>query len=558
MEAVGFEEASQLIQAFVDRIRLTHGHAYAQGHSERAWAALETEAKLVRIAVDIVNRCAAQVVTSINRRRNELTPVYRLPDEVLSLVFEHVDVSTEWQNPTEAAPLALLRVTSAWRQVALSTPKLWTYIDARRMPVPAIHTWIERSKRAPLDIVYNNLTGRMAEGLPALDGLKLVSTHVGRCCSLDLRNAAGINLILASPAHLLEKLSLAYSEEYGTHLDDPFSGVAPHLHELVLKGVFVPLDHSIYSGLSRLHLNYTPEILQTDELLRAVEASPQLETLIFENVQFSHPPQAHHSIIELLHLSTLRFHEVASWGIQSILTHIRTPPSSYLEVYPTMLTHPPFNTLGSIFPRSTGVEYDIQNLVLTQSLRVYSHSLGRYCWIDGSVGFTRLFSLEANTDERGGLVATLLPGLGAAFPLPFLRILFVASLGAEDATPFSAALDNLPTVEELTLEECHETIVAVLSSPQRIPRLRELSIVNSTLNESILLRLVQSRTGRDGRRNDTGPHSPGDETSLQCLRLSECPSITQFLVSTLRKHLREVCLDGGYGEEDAWSSSSTS
>jgi len=217
----------------------------------------------------------------------------------------------------------------------------------------------------------------------------------------------------------------------------------------------------------------------------------------------------------------------------------------------------PFETLDSIFPRSTGVEYDLQNLSLVKKLGFYSHSLGGYCRMDGSVGLTCRFSLEANTDGRRNLMAYLLPGLGAAFPMPFLRTLSVASLGAVDTTPFTTALDNLPTIEELTLEECHETVAAVLLSSQRIPRLRKLSIVNSALNESFLLRLVQSRTRRHGHKSGTNPHRPGDGTSLQCLHLSECSSITQFLVSKLRKHLREVCLDGDLAEEVAWSSSTS-
>ncbi|KAL1657390.1 hypothetical protein GGF50DRAFT_68893, partial [Schizophyllum commune] len=58
-----------------------------------------------------------------------LAPIRRLPQELLSLVFIH---SMSVIDPFRGACFFLgtiIRVCSWWKQVALDTPDLWTYID---------------------------------------------------------------------------------------------------------------------------------------------------------------------------------------------------------------------------------------------------------------------------------------------------------------------------------------------------------------------------------------------------------------------------------------------
>ncbi|KAF5325122.1 hypothetical protein D9619_010031 [Psilocybe cf. subviscida] len=91
-----------------------------------------------------------QLQESIRRlktRRNELAPVYKLPDEVLQHIFLIFrDLSDQhpknWQQVTH--------ICRDWRHAAVGSPSLWTLLlDPPNALVPLM---LERSKSAPLAV----------------------------------------------------------------------------------------------------------------------------------------------------------------------------------------------------------------------------------------------------------------------------------------------------------------------------------------------------------------------------------------------------------------------
>jgi hypothetical protein len=88
-------------------------------------------------------------------------PVLTLPPEMTSEIFIYCLPSKREMdvvNPNEA-PLLLMHVCRAWRQLAISTPALWTTFDIYH-PGPSslpclteiAQTWFERARKCPLSV----------------------------------------------------------------------------------------------------------------------------------------------------------------------------------------------------------------------------------------------------------------------------------------------------------------------------------------------------------------------------------------------------------------------
>jgi hypothetical protein len=61
----------------------------------------------------------------IETHQGFISPVRRIPSEVISEIFIHcLPLTSSFYRP-EDAPLVLGRVCRAWRSIAFSTPKLW-------------------------------------------------------------------------------------------------------------------------------------------------------------------------------------------------------------------------------------------------------------------------------------------------------------------------------------------------------------------------------------------------------------------------------------------------
>ncbi|KAF9236715.1 hypothetical protein BU15DRAFT_49671, partial [Melanogaster broomeanus] len=87
---------------------------------------------------------------------NETAPVSRLPSDVLAIIFEESRrLLYNWAGPRRPLPIEvqLSHVCARWRQVALSTPSLWTTI---RVPIlhreNAVRAYFQRCNQCPLDI----------------------------------------------------------------------------------------------------------------------------------------------------------------------------------------------------------------------------------------------------------------------------------------------------------------------------------------------------------------------------------------------------------------------
>ncbi|TCD62754.1 hypothetical protein EIP91_006452, partial [Steccherinum ochraceum] len=98
-----------------------------------------------------------RTTSKLSRRRNTLLPACRLPPEILALIFQlyitsvHGALSrtTEAQAPFEWIA-GVTHTCQYWREVALSTPMLWTFVTVAHCRPELIEAFVQRSKAAPL------------------------------------------------------------------------------------------------------------------------------------------------------------------------------------------------------------------------------------------------------------------------------------------------------------------------------------------------------------------------------------------------------------------------
>ncbi|THV06935.1 hypothetical protein K435DRAFT_848613 [Dendrothele bispora CBS 962.96] len=119
---------------------------------------LESKVKLLSIKSDLLEKHTEKV-------RSLLSPVRRLPNEVLGDIFSYCCESNFRVSSSRAHRNTFLSVCSRWREVGLTTPQIWSVIyfgssilvdtfresDFTRTEV-ALRRHIELSKACPLDV----------------------------------------------------------------------------------------------------------------------------------------------------------------------------------------------------------------------------------------------------------------------------------------------------------------------------------------------------------------------------------------------------------------------
>ncbi|KAJ7693882.1 hypothetical protein B0H17DRAFT_1058552 [Mycena rosella] len=181
----------------------------------------------------------------LKRELNSIVyPVLTLPPEISSEIFLHCIPSTRRLDVVniDEAPLLLMRACSAWREIAVSTPALWSTLDinfAKNLPPhhssEIVDTWLSRARLCPLSVTIISPWFGISDLVPFLESLR---RHPGGMRSLEL------NLILEDYKRmakhrmsfpLLQNLTirLTQNENPGSICVGTFDNV-PMLHELLM------------------------------------------------------------------------------------------------------------------------------------------------------------------------------------------------------------------------------------------------------------------------------------------------------------------------------------
>ncbi|TFY57552.1 hypothetical protein EVG20_g8499 [Dentipellis fragilis] len=297
-------------------------------------------------------------------------PVYRLPPEILSMIFLAFQYTegallvparsdaphrTPWQESMGApAWTDVLFICRFWREVALGCSYLWA-----RLVDPSIQ-WAQECLRlstaVPMTLRLNAEEGdKDAERARAFAAI-VFSGSIDRLQKLSVRvqtYEALTNIIFAlmnGPAPLLEYLCLdkdsVMLEEGGgvgkdpeLRLDPWFEGRTPKLRKLRIQAAycFLSLASPMFSSLTYLRICISGGE-GMDDLLTAMGNWKQLETLILaQSWPGAVEPDPHNPLplptrsIELPNLQQLRVRDTA-FSVQCFLGHLLIPASTLLDI----------------------------------------------------------------------------------------------------------------------------------------------------------------------------------------------------------------------------------
>ena len=188
-----------------------------------------------------------------SRLNNSCAPISSLPNEILAAVFEagHKSSVSNYSQPSFGS--LVTQVTERWRNVALSTPLLWTHIRIAfftnsTTSIAKAEAYLSRSGALPLDL-FLEVAEHDEDGEDEfLDVLDVLGCHAARWRSLWVDSEAsryGIRDLLALlpvTAPRLQRVQISmepheYYEPGENSTQHIFSGGAPLLTTVRIRGL---------------------------------------------------------------------------------------------------------------------------------------------------------------------------------------------------------------------------------------------------------------------------------------------------------------------------------
>ncbi|KAL0947423.1 hypothetical protein HGRIS_013535 [Hohenbuehelia grisea] len=198
--------------------------------------------------------CHQVDVHDVHDRRSN--PINNIPVEVMQEIFTRCLPSDRYIKPNAYdTPMALMQVSSAWRNVAISTSKLWSslYImvsnDNHVKSAQLMRVWLERSKQRPISLFL--------------------------CASnASLANLSEVYAMVVSNIHRMKHLRLSLPFFDRTPLIKLLNSGAPFLEELEVR-----LSRNVRQRRNHFH----PAGERIPEFTLTASSAPRLRSLIWQN-----------------------------------------------------------------------------------------------------------------------------------------------------------------------------------------------------------------------------------------------------------------------------------
>lgn len=468
------------------------------------------------------------MISNVRVAQNNSKPVYRLPTEILVLIFKHalpcpdlfhrvIDTNTL---------LSVSRVSKSWREVSINTPTLWTRIDV--LNARLMRVFISRSRTAPLNIALlppismlpaTRATRAMTQRHSALTQHDAFARFMGdlkpqmhRLGSLWLDGLPQrmLDQYLDTLAPLLTSLRLqegplGSDSPIATEANSPlfFRGETPLLREVEIVGIAQPLTSPMFAGLVSLYLQNIRFTHSTNlHFFQLLIACPLLEDLTLFQLTFSSMvnmsmDSLFSTPIHLPRLRELQFTTLQLEFVRDMLISIRVSNRCCVNV---RMKDPA--TFTDILPSD---RMQLESLLRLSDVDHLSVTVHRElsCFSAESTGhdvFTIFFRNEEDAVENGHPRDVILSSMEQRIFLPNLQVLTVTSIEMESnltVTAFIGMLRHLHTIKSLRLMEvpsCYVETLIVTPERHLCPRLEELGIFRGCdISGERLIQLAKSR-----------------------------------------------------------------
>ncbi|EJF61017.1 hypothetical protein DICSQDRAFT_170560 [Dichomitus squalens LYAD-421 SS1] len=408
----------------------------------------------------------------VQETMNSLIPLNRLPSEILSLVFSLAMMPLKpagYHGPSAARQsydlLPVTHVCRRWRDVALSTPSLWSTLYEDDVSHASAQLLQARAKETALTIYVNRSNPTRA--LVQLLGVPRVGSRVTELFLQDLHDCTPSQLatgVLGFPAPHLERVVVRRQvprNDTASDADDAgagaptepivrlFDGVTPRLNTLVLHDVpFLPSNS--FQRLVHLKLSFetSPIYWTLNDLLHLLSRCTLLATATFvglpthfESTQTPSAPSV--SLTCLRRLVIGDCHGQAS-SMRAILAHLTLPADCAIRLHGL-----PAHRLGPLADLRFPCVIQPMTLVIDVSFVSITLTLANPR-SGGSL------SLELGT---AGAMTTILQQCIEAFVSDFSTSISTVTISSQRVWPAwcdpSLLLSLLPSTNSLSLGDIH-------------------------------------------------------------------------------------------------------
>ncbi|KDQ15520.1 hypothetical protein BOTBODRAFT_145213 [Botryobasidium botryosum FD-172 SS1] len=556
VEAIA-EELCDSIQSLAIQARAEHQTQHGSSAARHLHARLYEGHGAIEYLRDLlIEKIAAGMahrLLAMNIRHNRLASVNRLPDELLSFIFELAASTARACNDLKLrAQLVLPCVSSRWRRVALGTSGLWASID-QAYSRPLVDHFVAHAKQVPLNIAFepSDFGHSALREFPHL--ITQLIPHIDRWGSLrvDDISLTDLEMLVPSPAPLLEELHITFYDGLEDEAALPkslrvFAGHTPRLKKLHLSGLCQRLTSPIYTGLTVLELSDIGFRDDENQLISVLAACPALEALCLSYVDFPSSTRreeldtrAFPTPISFPRLHTLDLYCLEEYLTKLVVASILCSTDLSFSVVSIGTSN---NALRSVFSPHIDIAIAFPHLLLVRHLHIEHLNSGKTCIVRNSTessGSTTFWVSLRGIENRNLFSEKLYYDIGHYLPFQALESLHITGEG-NNPSPASIAtlLATLPLITLLTFDEFPYLSWRVLipsHTSYLCPLLHTLRIKKMTLDKDALTELAISRT-------KLGEFAPEGAVPLRVLHLEGCtiPWDKELVMHALRDLSLEI------------------
>ncbi|KAF9482405.1 hypothetical protein BDN70DRAFT_919182 [Pholiota conissans] len=332
-------------------------------------AIAETETILATIEEELTSgTSSSQSAKALSKRRSKyqeflrlhrclISPLRRLPDDILSEIFKQAAYSKRGVFPTP--PWAISQTCSDWRALALDLPLLWNYIHIDLDEQHKTHAFLQyldmlfhRSRSSPLDLYISCARSKLNYNQHPTIGI--LTKHSERLRFLFM-NMSGQTLRAFKDikGHLcgLNSLMLRLHGPFPDESIDIFE-VAPQLQSLDVEGL--PPPKRLIVPWSQI-LTYSDDCINSNARDTVLASSPSLEDIHFNCRSLFFP-----RLWTVLPSTRLEKLSRFSMEFRPSLSDVERPPERFFDG----LTLPALEELRLINFYDVQVERTIKHLIL--------------------------------------------------------------------------------------------------------------------------------------------------------------------------------------------------